>query len=60
MKLAKAIEILDNHGLKPEDATWGDYLDAVKLGTEALKLEMKRRNFGIPYEEDLLPGETEE
>ena len=60
MLLKEAIEILSNHGVKPKNTTWGDYLEAVKLGVEALKFyEELRRTQGVRIA-FRLPGETVE
>lgn len=60
MKLTKAIEIVQHHGVTDDGATWQDYLDAVKLLIEAGKLidYCRSGNYDPPFE--LLPGETEE
>lgn len=60
MNIPKAIEILSNHGLKPEGATWQDYLDAIKLSIEALKLYKTIKANGLRSKDFMLPGETPE
>lgn len=58
MNLDKAIEILSNHGVKPEGATWQDYLDAVKLGIEAIKRLKQNRTLHFIPSLKPLPEET--
>lgn len=58
MNLPKAIELLDYLG-KANDFDLGpDYLDAIKLGTEALKRLQHDRQWGAAVSRVLLPGET--
>lgn len=59
MKIDKAIEILETDHTKPVSHTVKDYLDALKLGIEALK--RCQHNYLSPQRADLrlLPGETE-
>lgn len=60
MKLTEAIEILTVNALEPGSYLPPDYIDAVKLGIEALKRQKdwKARVSAHVYEP--LPGETEE
>ena len=60
MNLPKAIQILSNHGLKPVNTTWGEYLEALKLGIEALKAIERHRKTELQARWLVLPGETEE
>jgi len=60
MTIHKDIEILSNNGLKPDGTTWGEYLKAVKLGLEALKVIERDRNLGMPWAINQLPGEDPE
>ena len=60
MNLAKAIEILSNNGLCPEGTTWGEYLEAVRLGAEALKRCQRLRSDKHCSPIKPLPGETED
>lgn|GEM_PF-3004884 len=60
MNIEKAIEILENLTRETGAFIKGDEIDAMKLGTEALKFRLRwERQEG---EDDflLLPGETEE
>ncbi len=52
MKIERAIEILEKHGVTDKDTTWGEYLNAVQLSIEALK-----RIIDEHEDDDLLPGE---
>ena len=60
MTIEKAIEILQHHGLCPDDTTWGDYLDAVNLGKEALARILKERAVAAGQDWGHLPSETQE
>ena len=58
MKLSKAIQILELYGVVDDSSTWQDYLDAQKLGIEALKSIQVSRTRPVPYNIAPLPGET--
>ena len=60
MTIDKAIKMLKTHGLVDEKDTIQDYMNAVKLGIEALKF--RQRWEAQEGEDDFprLPGETEE
>jgi len=60
MTLEEAIEIETIHNDHNPNYTDAEREEAHQLLIEAGKLEQKRRNFHVPYEEDLLPGETED
>jgi len=60
MKLEKAIEILENLARETGAFIKGDEIDAMKLGTEALKAWKEHRGTGSLMDPLLLPGETEE
>jgi len=60
MNLEKAKEILEKHGIVDEQTTWGDYLEAVQLGTEALQRLIDQRLSFKPINLGFLPGETKE
>jgi len=54
----EAIEVLEHSTDKEPTVTWGDYLKALNLGIEALKLNLSMRET-YPHPELLvLPGET--
>lgn len=60
MTIDEAIKILSSNGLCPSDTTWGDYIKAVNLGGEALKLYMAlKATGGLPKRFSGI-GETEE
>lgn len=60
MKLEKAIESLEKHGVVGKENTWEDYLEAAQLGSEALKFVILIRTFALSKVFRLLPGETDE
>ncbi len=60
MKLDRASEILEKHGVVDEETTWGDYLKAADLGSKALKGIIAIRCGAISDVNEPLPGETEE
>ena len=60
MTIDKAIEILTSYGLQPNDAAWEDYLDAVKLGVQALKRCKVLAENSPLWAAKPLPGETRE
>jgi len=60
MTLDKAIEILDLITDTPPSGANQDFVDAVKLGIEALKRIKDRRDLRTGWEAQLLPGETKD
>ncbi|MBA7591486.1 hypothetical protein ES708_33644 [subsurface metagenome] len=59
MKPAKAIEILKDAAHFDFPADSSDFMEATKLGIEALKRIQNARNIGYSVPASLLPGETE-
>ena len=60
MKLQKAIEILKDELPELPHFYGPDFIDAVKLGIEALKRVKRYERMWAAWHMDLLPGETEE
>lgn len=60
MKLEKAKELLQLINVPSNTPAFQDYRDAIKLGIEALKLELLRRQSEPFVYLGYLPGETEE
>jgi len=60
MKIDKAIEILETLGTDVQNITSSDYLEAEKLGIEALKVIKGSRGVRSVIIAPLLPGETKD
>ncbi|MBA7566297.1 hypothetical protein ES708_07988 [subsurface metagenome] len=60
MNLSKAIELNKEAEKSLRDHKFIDHADAVKLGGEALKRELFKRQTMSLNEADFLPGETED
>lgn len=60
MNLPKAIEILSSDISDITILDIPDFLDALKLGVEALKLKQRLNSWSWYWHENLLPGETED
>lgn len=60
MKIPEAIKILETHGVTGENTTWGDYLKAVELGIEALRLIKVLQDPRQVRRQPLLPGQTKD
>ncbi len=60
MKIEKAIEIQELYVNHLPPGVREDFIDAEKLGIEALKREKERREYTVFRIPTLLPGETEE
>lgn len=56
----RAIEVIGEDGLESGEGTWEEYLAAIQLGREAMKLYAQARRQGLLLRCELLPGETEE
>lgn len=55
----RAIEVIAEDGLESGEGTWEEYLEAIQLGREALKLNKTMRETYAHPELLILPGETE-
>jgi len=60
MKVSEAIELLEEALEDANEQETPQYVAALKLGIEALKLVQRERLLGINPVETKLPGETEE
>jgi len=60
MNIEKAIEILDDYERYGAECTHPDLPDAIKLGTEALKIIKEWRHYPFPDGVAQLPGETKD
>lgn len=60
MNLSKAIEILDRPFEDDTPQSFHDLRDAIKLGREALKRDVKNRLINNHPDQAKLPGETPE
>ena len=60
MTLEEAIEILKYQGPPENGPTIRAFVEAKKLGIEAIKDRLERKKAGYIDQDDLLPGETED
>jgi len=60
MKLEKAQKIIGSNGLCDAGVTWGDYLKAVQIGREAIKMVIEQRQTAQRIIHRPLPGETKD
>ena len=60
MTIAEAIENNANAAFRLEREGFEDWAKSVRLGNEALKRELRKRQTMSFHPDDLLPGETEE
>ena len=60
MDIQTAIEAIGEDGLESGQATWGEYLEAIQLGREALEFYKREKASNTSGIWTLLPGETKE
>lgn len=60
MTIQEAIKILTEDFPSAAHCSWAEYVEARKLGIEALKSRQEHRHINNHPDQELLPGETKE